>query len=270
MVRRLKALSTREAREENSIFLVEGTNLLKEAIESSVSPLEVFATADWLRKHPGFLDSISDSTLLIEVTNSVLEAALSLKNPDGVAALLPLDGLPKPRDSVDLVLALDRLQDPGNLGNLFRTALAADVDVLWLALGVDPLNQKVLRASSGAVLKLPYERLGVNEEVALEELANRLSNQADRGYQVVATSVPGTSSAKKVLPYWELDWTIPTVLVLGNEGSGLHPLLKRRCTHEITLPHSSAVESLNVASAAVPMLLERRRAKMTDEIQINR
>ena len=70
-----------------------------------------------------------------------------------------------------------------------------------------------------------------------------------------------------VVPYWELDWTKPTVLVLGNEGSGLHPDLQSCCTHGVTLPHSTAVESLNVASAAVPLLLERRRATMTAPLQ---
>jgi TrmH family RNA methyltransferase len=67
----------------------------------------------------------------------------------------------------------------------------------------------------------------------------------------------------EVVPYWELDWTRPTALVLGNEGSGLHPELLACCSHGVTLPHSPRVESLNVAAAAVPLLLERRRATMT-------
>ena len=78
--------------------------------------------------------------------------------------------------------------------------------------------------------------------------------------------MPGLSNQNLILPYWELDWTKPTVLVLGNEGSGLHSLIKPCCTHSVTLPHSSLVESLNVASAAVPLLLERRRAKIATNI----
>ena len=63
-----------------------------------------------------------------------------------------------------------------------------------------------------------------------------------------------------------IDWTRPTVLVLGNEGTGIHPNIKNLCTTFVTLPHSEVVESLNVASAAVPLLLERRRAKMNSVI----
>ena len=59
------------------------------------------------------------------------------------------------------------------------------------------------------------------------------------------------------------DWRKPTVLVLGNEGAGIHPKFQSCCTHAVTLPHNKNVESLNVASAAVPLLLERFRAKMT-------
>ena len=83
------------------------------------------------------------------------------------------------------------------------------------------------------------------------------------GVQVVATLVPDATKADPPVPYWDLDWTLPTALVLGTEGAGLHPDLQACCTHAVTLPHSARVESLNVASAAVPLLLERRRATMT-------
>ena len=78
----------------------------------------------------------------------------------------------------------------------------------------------------------------------------------------MGTISPNKSTKKKVKPYWELDWNLPTVLVLGNEGSGLHSSIEACCTEFVTLPHSSLVESLNVASAAVPLLLERQRVKM--------
>ena len=74
--------------------------------------------------------------------------------------------------------------------------------------------------------------------------------------------MPNKKTDKVVLPYWDLDWKLPTVLVLGNEGAGLHHLIKACCTKLVTLPHSSLVDSLNVASAAVPLLLELQRVKM--------
>ncbi len=249
------------------MLLLEGTHLLQESFRTSFVPLEIIATSSWLKDHQEMASFIPEHVPLHVVTSSVLKAALTTKNPDGVAALFPLSALPQPREDVDFVLALDRLQDPGNLGTLFRTALAAEVQVVWLALGADPLSPKVLRSSAGAVLHLPFERFGTCDQNGVEGLVKKLKIAASNGQQVVAALVPDNSSANTINPYWCLDWRKPTVLVLGNEGSGLHPSIEACCTNLITLPHSSAVESLNVASASVPLLLERRRAKMTSNIQ---
>ncbi len=271
LIRRLRDLGSRTGREEHSMLLLEGTHLLEEALHNSYVPIEIIATRNWIERYSEILGVLTEQTLVVEVTENVLRSALSTKNPDGVAAVIPLEILPKAKKEVDFVLALDRLQDPGNMGNLFRTALAAEVDILWLALGADPLSQKALRASAGAVLTLPYERLGGTSEIdAVDLLAQRLLVAQGEGYQVVASIVPGTSISKSALPYWELDWEKPTVLVLGNEGSGLHERIQSCCNHFITLPHNPSVESLNVASVAVPMLFERRRVKMTSEIDMNR
>ena len=245
--------------------MLEGTHLLEEALRTSYLPIEIIATTCWLKNHCEFFQSTPKKIPVYEVTNSVLEAALTTKKPDGVASVFPLKALPKSTQRADFVLALDRLQDPGNLGTLFRTALAAEVQEVWIASGADPLSQKVLRASAGALLHLPYERFGGPDQVAVEELVEKLQESAVSGYQVVGTFVSGPLSSTPILPYWQLDWTKPTILVLGNEGAGIHPLIKSCCTHSITLPHSPLVESLNVASAAVPLLLERRRAKMSKE-----
>jgi TrmH family RNA methyltransferase len=147
------------------------------------------------------------------------------------------------------VLALDRLQDPGNLGTLLRCALAAGVEEVWLAGGADPHQPKVLRASAGAALALPLRRL--------QNLAPALAQAAGQGSQVVATVV-----AAAVRPYWELDWGQPTVLLLGNEGAGLDPALVALASERVTIPHAAAVESLNVALAAAPLLLERWRQRL--------
>jgi TrmH family RNA methyltransferase len=87
------------------------------------------------------------------------------------------------------------------------------------------------------------------------ELREWLAQAAGLGQQLVATLVDG----QQAQPYWQLDWTRPTLLLLGNEGAGLDPELEALASHRVTIPHSSAVESLNVAVAAAPLLLERWR-----------
>jgi TrmH family RNA methyltransferase len=162
----------------------------------------------------------------------------------------PDDGQAAATSAAGFWLVLDTIQDPGNLGTLMRTALAAGVRSLWLADGADPFQPKVLRASAGAALALPLWR------GSRAELAQRLLLLRDRhGVQLLATVPPEQGGQ----PYWQLDWTAPTALMLGSEGAGLAGELQALASQRVTVPHSAAVESLNVAVVAAPLLLERLR-----------
>jgi TrmH family RNA methyltransferase len=236
-----------KGRREQGLVLLEGTHQLQELLRLGLQPELVVATPAWIERHGSLL--AERSTSLQPVGDEVMAAVATTDHPDGVVATLVREALPIARGDGAFVLVLDQLQDPGNLGTLLRTALAAGVNEVWLGAGADPLQPKVLRASSGAALALPLLRLPQGD--ALLPLVQRA---AAAGQQVVATVVePGAQ------PYWQLDWSRPTVLMMGNEGAGLHPQLAALATHRVTIPHSAAVESLNVAVAAAPVLLERWR-----------
>jgi len=166
-------------------------------------------------------------------------------------------------DDDDFILVLDRIQDPGNLGNLFRTALAAGVNKVLLGGGANPLNQKVLRSSCGSIFHLPFRRIEGDEEKIYDELLNSLNDIKRKGFQIVLAIGKNKFSNKTPKPYWEYDWLKPTVLILGNEGSGIHNKIQEAFRDTITIPHSELVESLNVACVAVPLLLERKRLLLT-------
>ena len=263
LVRRLRQLATRQGRLDEGNLLLEGTHLVQELVGLALTRIELFASDSWLDGHRDELDRLPGDVSIQPVSDEVLKAALTTVNPDGVAAVVSLDILPVADRAADFLLVLDRLQDPGNLGSLLRTALAADVQSVLLASGADPLSPKVLRASAGAMLRLPHQRFGPAEQDGIDQLVPELKALAAAGVQVVATLVPEAQGPLRPIPYWQLDWTRPTALVLGTEGAGLHPSLQACCTHAVTLPHSCNVESLNVAAASVPLLLERRRATMT-------
>ena len=270
LVRRLRSLSARAGRDEHGLVLLEGTHQVQE-LQSCSWPdsvaLDVVATPAWLQTHAGLIRALPGSVRVQRISSEALQAGLTTVQPDGVACLLPFSCLPSAVEAPDFVLALDRIQDPGNLGTLLRTARAADIQQVWCASGADPLAPKVVRSSAGAILSLPVARFGPDPMEGVVQLAKRLSQAREDGLQIVATLVPDAAANLRVQPYWELDWTLPTVLLLGNEGAGLDPLLQACCSAGVTLPHSSAVESLNVAAAAVPLLLERRRARMTSSMQ---
>lgn len=247
LVGRLRDLHEARGRQQQQRLLLEGTHLLEEALRLGLNLELVLATPEWLGRHGPLVAALDSDTRLQPASAEVLVAVATTRSPDGVVAIAESPAL-VPGPAPSFVLALDRLQDPGNLGTLLRTALAAGVEQVWLADGADPHAPKVLRASSGAALALPVERL------ERHELRQRLERAGAAGLQRLATQVGGGGQ-----PYWELDWTLPTVLLLGNEGAGLAADLAALADHCVTIPHSTAVESLNVAVAAAPLLLERWR-----------
>lgn len=252
LVGRLRRLHDARGRREQGCLLLEGTHLLEEALRLGL-PLELLlATPAWIGRHADLLALLPAATLLRRAEPAVLEAAATTRSPDGVLAVLPTPEPRTPAAGASFVLALERIQDPGNLGTLLRTALAGGVEAVWLAEGADPFQPKVLRASSGAALALPLERLEAGS------LAERLAEVRRRGLTVAAAVLPGPAWPDP-LPYWRHRWQTPTVLLLGNEGVGLDPALGVQVDVALTIPHSPAVDSLNVAVAAAPLLLERWR-----------
>ncbi len=249
----LRALQQPRGRREQGLLLVEGTHLLQEVLRLGLTPRLLLATQRWCEGHGPLLASVPAGVPLRLASEAVLAAAASTDHPDGVLLTLPL---PEPVAAPALprfLLALDRIQDPGNLGTLLRTALAAGVEQVWLAEGADPWQPKVLRASSGAALALPLLRLSA------EQLRQRLAQAGAGGLQRLAAVLPRPGLA--VRPYWQLDWTQPTALLLGNEANGLDPALLAMADQLVTIPHAPVVESLNVAVAAAPLLLERWRQR---------
>ncbi len=235
-------------------------------LKSGKNPSKILVTEKWLRKNHN-LSKKFDESLINIVSEEVLASAVSTINPDGIAALVEISAIPNYQFNRedDFVLVLDRIQDPGNMGNLFRTALAAGVNAIFLAGGAHPLGQKVLRASSGAVFHLPFLRLDGIEEEILNSLLKSLSELSNAGFKIFSTSSHNESSKKPSKPYWEVDWSRRTALILGNEGQGIHKKIQEAFNETITIPHSEIVESLNVACVAVPLLLERKRVAYTSK-----
>ena len=152
----------------------------------------------------------------------------------------------------------------------FRTALAAGVNKILLAGGAHPLGQKVLRASSGSVFHLPFKRFDGGEEEIINSLLSSLDQFSKNGFQIISTSSHNKNLNKPQKPYWEIDWSKPTALILGNEGNGIHKRIQEAFNETITIPHSELVESLNVACVAVPLLLERKRVTYTSTSRIQK
>jgi len=271
LVKRFRSFKKGSNTKDKDYFCIEGTHLIEEIIKSGNYPSKILTTEKWLYKNEE-LSQKFDPSLIIVVSEEVLASAVSTKNPDGVAALVQSSSILnfEINNEDDFMLVLDRIQDPGNMGNLFRTALAAGVNKVLLAGGANPLGQKVLRASSGSVFHLPFKRFDGGEEEIINSLLASLDQYSKNGFQIISTSSHKKNTNKSQQPYWEIDWSQRTALVLGNEGKGIHKRIREAFNETITIPHSELVESLNVACVAVPLLLERKRVTYTSTLRIQK
>lgn len=151
-------------------------------------------------------------------------------------------------DQKGLIVLLDGVEDPHNLGAIIRTALAAGAHgVIIPERRAAGLTDTVARSSAGALAHLPVAKV-TNLSRAMEELK-------EAGYWLVGFD----EQAEKT--YTEVDYTSPTGIVLGSEGQGLHELTRKRCDFVVSLPTSGPVKSLNVSVAAGVVLFEALRQR---------
>jgi RNA methyltransferase, TrmH family len=252
LVKAVRRLHQTKERQQTRSFLLEGTHLLQEACAVQLPLTTLCATEDWQRQHSDLWRQASQRSVQTAlVSASALAAMTTTVHPDGVVAVAPRPADRQPALSAALMLLLDRLQDPGNLGTIIRTATAAGAEGLWLTeQSVDLENPKVLRASAGQWFRLPMAVCQTPREL--------LQRYRQQGGQVVATSMTAQ------LDYWQLDFTLPTVILLGNEGGGISPALMAEADRAVRVPMAAGVESLNVSITAALLLYEARRQRGAD------
>jgi 23S rRNA (guanosine2251-2'-O)-methyltransferase len=152
------------------------------------------------------------------------------------------------KGQIGLIVLLDGVEDPQNLGAIVRTALAAGAHgVVIPERRAAGLTEAVARASAGALAHLPVARV-TNLSRAMEELK-------EAGYWLVGLDEEGGKA------YTEVDYTSPTGIVMGSEGQGLHDLTKKRCDFVVSLPTTGPVKSLNVSVATGVVLFEALRQR---------
>ncbi len=249
LVKELRKLHRSRNRHQQNLFLLEGNNTITTAIELNYPFSIVCCTPEWQKRHQKLWQTIVEQVPRVELVSSeVLNAIATTVNPDGIVAVAPrYINQQKDIKINHLGLLGERLQDPGNLGTIIRTAVATGVEQLWLSRdSVDFDHPKVVRASAGEWFRLRME--------IVDNLAETIQEQkAHSNIQVIAT-VPDASKT-----YWEIDLTRPSLILLGNEGAGLSPELMTLADEKVTIPLENQVESLNVAIATALILYEAKR-----------
>lgn len=228
-IKAARALQDAKARRQTGLHLIEGDKLVSDAVASGAAVRTIFA-----REGVPAIDGVET----VWVSDSVMEALCTAKTPQRMCALVetPACGCPAvyPRG---LIVALDRLQDPGNLGTILRTADALGAGgVLLSPDSADPFSPKALRAAMGSTYHVP---------LWIGDLETELSRLAAQGF----TCVCGHLKGEETLPAA----TERMVLVVGNEGQGVSDAVAKACVR-YRMPMRGRAESLNAAVFAALMM----------------
>lgn len=243
-VRRLQDQS--RARREEQAFVIEGVRLVEEALLHGWQPELVLYTDDLDQRGTTILQNYRGEQIpVIPVSQEVMRAASDTETPQGLLAVLPLQSRPRPA-RLDFVLLADAVRDPGNLGTLLRTALAAGVNLVLLPPGtVDPYSPKVVRAGMGAHFQLPIQK------TSWDEIQKTLSP-----LRVFV------ADAQRGNPHTRADLTQPLALVIGSEAHGPGEKAAALGDEWLHIPMPGNAESLNSAVAGSILLFEVVRQRM--------
>lgn len=233
-------LARRDRRAAEGAFVVEGARAVADALEAGVAPLLVLVRED-ARPPAG----LPHGTEIREVAAKAFDALSDVVHSQGVLAVVPMPALAPDAARTPLVLVVDRLRDPGNLGALLRAAAGAGVtEALLTPETVDPFNPKAVRAGMGAHWRVPLGALDPERAAALRaELP------------LVAVAAAGGED------YAEVDWTGPAAIVVGSEAEGVSAATAALATRAVGIPLAAGVESLNAAVAGAVILFEAARQR---------
>lgn len=241
--------SRRRIRSRERAFTVDGTRLLPALIDGGLRLRILFVDSD--RQHqidPGLLDRVAAVAERVLLLNKQLFKTISVtEQPQPLAAIFEMADVGFPASST-FVLALDAIRDPGNLGTIIRTANAAGIDGIALLPGTaDPYNPKSVRASAGAIATLPvrsFTSVGDITAVAFKPPP-----------QIALADSSGCTE------YDQVDWTRPSLLILGNEARGASRDTQQSVDIVVRIPINSTVESLNAAMASAVVMFEAQRQR---------
>ncbi|ALS23776.1 TrmH family RNA methyltransferase [Paenibacillus naphthalenovorans] len=246
-------LQSRKGREKQGRFLIEGIHLVQEALRSDLIPEVVAYSDERAEACADLLQEAAERGMeLVQVTEAVLAKCTDTQTPQPVFAVVPklpwrAADLISASEQDGLVVVIDGIQDPGNLGTIIRSADAVGASGVLLGKGtVDLYNPKTVRSTMGSLFHLP---------IVQGDLAQWLPEAASRGIQVAATRLEDAVSL------YDYDFRRPTWFVIGNEGQGVSAEVQQLVQCHVRIPMQGRAESLNAAMAATVVLFEAMRQR---------
>lgn len=250
IVKNIRKLKEKKYRDLENCYVIEGIKLIKEAIEEKVNIRKIVVCEECIENGEIDKELLYEIAKydLIYVTKKVFELLTDVKTPQGIIAVIEKQSTENKIDySQDIIIALDNLQDPGNLGTILRTVDSANLGQIILSKNsVDVYNPKVVRSTMGAIFRVNI--------IETENLVETLKEIKKNKFNIMITSLEAQESI------YDANYN-KKVIVIGNEANGVSEEVQNIADEKVIIPMLGKTESLNASVAASVIIYEyvRRR-----------
>ena len=251
LVKNIKKLKDKKYRDLENVYIVEGIKMVKEAILENSSIKQIIICDDCEKS-----DLISKEMMYeiakydcIYVTNKIFKYITEVQTPQGVMAIIEKNNKDKEINyNEDIIVVLDDIQDPGNLGTILRTVDSIGLSQILVSKGTaDPYNPKVVRSTMGAIYRVKV--------IECDNLKEALKEIKKNKFKILVTSLEDSKSVYDVKYYKK-------VIVIGNEANGVEEDIVKLADEKIKIPMLGKTESLNASVATGVVLYEYVRQKI--------
>lgn len=250
-VKHIKKLKDKKYREINKEFIIEGIKLIKEAIEENADIKQIVICDNCLNADiiPKELMYEIAKYECVYVTEKIFSSISDVNTPQGILAIIGIKSTEAEIDySQDIMVALDDIQDPGNVGTILRTVDSIGLNQILVSKGTaDSYNPKVVRSTMGAIFRVKI--------IECEDLEKTLREVKKHKYELVITSLQTENSI------YDVDYN-KKVIVIGNEGNGVSKNIQDMSDIKVKIPMLGKTESLNASVATGIVLYEYVRQKI--------
>ena len=252
LVKHIRKLKDKKFRDENNEYVVEGVRLVEEAVKENAKIKQIIVCEDTTKTYeiPTHIMLEIAKYECIYVSDKVFNLITQVTNPQGIMAIIEKDTANVQIDyTQDIIVTLDDVQDPGNLGTILRTVDSIGLNQIIVSKGTaDAFNAKVVRSTMGAIFRIKI--------IEVEDLAKAIKDMKKHHFKLMVTSLQTDNSI------YDINFN-KKIIVIGNEANGVSKEIQKMADEKAKIPMLGRTESLNASVATGVVLYEYVRQKLS-------
>ena len=252
LVKHIRKLKDKKFRDENNEYVVEGVRLVEEAVKENAKIKQIIVCEDTTKTYeiPTHIMLEIAKYECIYVSDKVFNLITQVTNPQGIMAIIEKDTANVQIDyTQDIIVTLDDVQDPGNLGTILRTVDSIGLNQIIVSKGMaDAFNAKVVRSTMGAIFRIKI--------IEVEDLAKAIKDMKKHHFKLMVTSLQTDNSI------YDINFN-KKIIVIGNEANGVSKEIQEMADEKAKIPMLGRTESLNASVATGVVLYEYVRQKLS-------